>query len=258
MIRQLLHAIPLLLIGHAAANASAPSCAALAEQAAAAHGIPPNLLSAISTVETQHKGKPWPWTLNEGGKSLYFDSKREALRYLTDAVARGVKNIDVGCMQLNFRWHAAGFSSLEAMLDPKKNTDYAALFLVELKKRVGSWEEATKHYHSSDDTRGNSYRDKVVTAAMQSPADLADSSSGEGQLASESTVVMTEGGPIVVMGTDAAGKFESVLAKVEVALPVMRVSDNSDEMRGLEDLPPRLGHRWDELQRVRRALSGRP
>ena len=38
----------------------------------------------------------------------------------------GVTNIDVGCMQLNYRWHNKFFSNLSEMINPIKNVDYGA------------------------------------------------------------------------------------------------------------------------------------
>lgn len=258
MIKRILFATLFAVFEHGSANAAVPSCTAFAEQAAREHGIPANLLSAISIVETRHQGKPWPWTLNEGGKSFYFATKEEALRYLTDAVGRGVRNIDVGCMQLNFHWHAAGFSSLEAMLDPKKNTNYAALFLLELKRRVGSWEEATSHYHSSDEARGNTYSKKVVAATDQVFSDEPGGKMITSELSLRADIAAAEGGPIVQFEKDGMKKLDALLSRIQVSEPVVRRLDGSDDMRKFGELPPRLGRRWDELQRVRRALAGKP
>ncbi|MEY8882549.1 hypothetical protein [Donghicola sp. XS_ASV15] len=52
-----------------------------------------------------------------------------------DTMAGGTTSIDVGCMQVNYRWHGEGFSSLEDMFDPAANTAYAAEFLTRLKER---------------------------------------------------------------------------------------------------------------------------
>ena len=34
-----------------------------------------------------------------------------------------------GCMQINWRWHGSAFDGVSDMLDPVKNTRYAARFL---------------------------------------------------------------------------------------------------------------------------------
>lgn len=168
MFRALTFALALLLPGLAAAQ----DCARLAAEAGAEAGLPDGLLPAISLVEAgRGDGKggvaPWPWTLNEGGKGMYFDTREEALAYLKEAVDRGVTNIDVGCMQLNWKWHSAGFETPEDMIDPARNTRYAARFMVELYNRLESWDVAASAYHSTDPDRGRRYLAKVQ-AAQQS------------------------------------------------------------------------------------------
>lgn len=159
--------------------ASTPDCEALAARAAAERGLPEGLLPSIARVESgRGQGRlgrrAWPWTLNQGGKGMYFDTRAEALDYLRAAVARGVRNIDVGCMQINYRWHGAQFESLEAMMDPDANTRYAARFLGELQARHGSWEAATGYYHSLTPARARHYRGLVarVLGTMPSPSEM--------------------------------------------------------------------------------------
>ena len=146
-----------------------PDCARLAAAAGAAEGLPEGLLPAISLVETgkgdgQGGRMPWPWTLNQGGDSHYLDSAAEALAKLDDILATGTTNVDVGCMQLNWKWHSEAFASRADMLDPVQNTAYAARFLKELKNQLGSWELATAAYHSTDPDRGQAYVAKVSAA----------------------------------------------------------------------------------------------
>ena len=165
MLRALALSLALLLPGLAAAE----DCARLAAQAGAEAGLPEGLLPAISLVESgRGTGRggiaPWPWTLNQGGKGMYFDTREEALAYLKQAVAEGVTNIDVGCMQLNWKWHSAGFASPEDMIDPARNTRYAARFMVELYNRLGSWDVAAAAYHSTTPERGQRYLQKVLAA----------------------------------------------------------------------------------------------
>jgi len=53
-------------------------------------------------------------------------------------------------MQINVKYHGREFASLEAMLDPSKNVDYAGRFLKQLKSRFGSWSVAVARYHAGD------------------------------------------------------------------------------------------------------------
>lgn len=149
------------------ASGTVADCEALAARAGHEAGIPTGLLPAIARMESGHsfRGEPrraWPWTLNEGGQSHYFESQYEALTYLQSAIDRGVTNIDVGCMQINYRWHYDNFASLDAMLDPEGNTQYGAEFLAELNRRLGSWDHAVARYHSADASQGQSYQIAVA------------------------------------------------------------------------------------------------
>ena len=65
-------------------------------------------------------------------------------------------------MQLNYRWHANGFASTQEMLNPKRNIEYAAVFLVRLKKQHGTWYNAISYYHSSKPEYQRKYSRKVV------------------------------------------------------------------------------------------------
>lgn len=60
----------------------------------------------------------------------------------------GVRLIDLGCMQINHHFHGGKFSSVEAMIDPHANVDYATQFLRDLKQREGSWTMAVARYHA--------------------------------------------------------------------------------------------------------------
>ena len=141
-------------------------CEYLAKEAEVRHGLPENILLSISRVETGYQKvdgvrRAWPWTLNAGGDSAYFHTKDAALKSLKKRVKQGVTNIDIGCMQLNFRWHKKFFKNLSDMMSPEKNVDYGARFLNRLYKRHGSWEKAVKYYHSSKSKFNVKYYKKV-------------------------------------------------------------------------------------------------
>lgn len=155
-----------------ATTAEVVDCETLAIAAGRAEGLPEGLLPAIARVEsgrgTGDGGRrAWPWTLNEGGDGSFYAAKADAMEHLTAVVDTGSTNIDVGCMQLNYKWHHTAFPSLETMMDPVANTTYAARFVKELAKQLGSYEEATKAYHSFDPERGKAYLAKVVAAQAE-------------------------------------------------------------------------------------------
>ena len=55
------------------------------------------------------------------------------------------RNIDVGCMQINYKFHGHNFKNLNHILNPEENVKYAAEFLKKLFKRHKSWNEAISH-----------------------------------------------------------------------------------------------------------------
>lgn len=142
-------------------------CLTEARRAEAQHGIPKGLLQSISRVEAGRKTvtgefMPWAWTLNDRGEGLFFDSREAALRHLEEAVAAGDHSVDVGCMQVNTKWHMGGFHELADMLDPVQNADYAAGFLLDLHEAHQSWDDAVKHYHSAEPEKHMVYHRRVL------------------------------------------------------------------------------------------------
>lgn len=159
-------ALPLCLMAlPAPAYDLSEACDAAALHAAAAHGVPPQLMLAITRVETGRNRngalQPWPWTVNQGGEGHWFDSPTEAADHVQSAIAAGQSNIDVGCFQLNLRWHGGRFVSLDLMFDPEKNADQAARFLVENHQRKGNWVDAVAAYHSATPEHAEAYVQKV-------------------------------------------------------------------------------------------------
>lgn len=132
--------------------------------------IPQHLLGAISAVESgrRHPGtgeiSAWPWTVMAEGRGRYLPSRQAAIAEVEALRARGVRNIDVGCMQINLMYHPKAFSGLEEAFDPAANVAYAAAFLTRLRDEKGSWTKAIGHYHSATPMRSTAYRSKVFAA----------------------------------------------------------------------------------------------
>lgn len=155
--------------------AFAETCESLAHRIGASKGLPDGVLAAIARKESGYSprgdiAQAWPWTINEAGRSSYFESRPEAEAYLERALARGDTNIDIGCMQINYRWHGEAFASPSQMFEPSVNIAYAADFLTALYARLGSSEQAIAHYHSSLPDLGPQYAASVqsLVAAMGS------------------------------------------------------------------------------------------
>jgi len=128
--------------------------------------LPNNLLTSISLVESGIKKEnknfsSWPWTLNVEGKPIYFDTKEDVINYLEQN--RDKKSIDVGCMQINTKYHMSNFNSFAQMIEPEENVRYAAIFLAKLFKRHKSWNKAISRYHSSNPNKQRKYLKKVYS-----------------------------------------------------------------------------------------------
>jgi soluble lytic murein transglycosylase-like protein len=117
-------------------------------RAARVNDIPLNVLYAVGLTETGHKGALSPFDMNVDGRTVVSSSLSEALAKFGAERARGAQLIDIGCMQINHRWHAADFNSLTDMFDPARNVRYAANFLKELRQREGSWTLAVARYNA--------------------------------------------------------------------------------------------------------------
>lgn len=118
------------------------------ERAARKYNVPLGILYAVGLTETGRKNSLHPYALNVAGKAYFASSPREALAVIKRERNRGVKLIDVGCMQINIYYHLDKFPNLPSMLEPARNVDYAARFLSELKKSQSSWTMAVARYHA--------------------------------------------------------------------------------------------------------------
>lgn len=119
--------------------------------AADIYNIPAGILYSVGLTETGRKGTLHPHALNIEGKAVYADSAQHALRVFTRARLENKKLIDLGCMQINHYYHHDQFESVEDMLDPRQNVQYAAKFLARLKKRHQTWTMAVARYHAGPD-----------------------------------------------------------------------------------------------------------
>ncbi|HLO75694.1 MAG TPA: transglycosylase SLT domain-containing protein [Magnetospirillum sp.] len=164
----------LLLTGGGVANAMPPAlptqalCASETAKAELAYGIPSQLLDAISLVESGRYDPEskatlaWPWTVMAEGEGRYFPTKAEAVAEVKRLKARGVKNIDVGCMQVNLMYHGQSFGSLEEAFEPATNVGYAARFLKGLYASTNHWPTAASYYHSQTPSLAANYREKLM------------------------------------------------------------------------------------------------
>ncbi len=146
------------------------ACASQVIEAERKAGLPPYLLNAIAKVESGRWSPgsqavlAWPWTVMAEGRGRFLPSRAAAVAEVEALRARGVTNIDVGCMQINLRYHSKAFDSLETAFEPRRNVAYAAAYLGRLKAEAGSWTVAIGRYHSRTPRLSGAYRLKVFRA----------------------------------------------------------------------------------------------
>lgn len=185
MMVRLFSPLLMLLPNMALASGAGQSCDSAALHSAEAYGVPPQIMLAITRVESgKPKGdalQPWPWTVNLQGEGHWFDSAQEARDFAQSAIETGVTNLDIGCFQLNWRWHGDKFSSIDEMFDPETNADHAARFLVENRDRTGNWVDAVAAYHSASPDLAEAYIEKIegVLQGFADAGQLPDQTSDE-------------------------------------------------------------------------------
>lgn len=146
-VRTAVFTFSLVAAGAAQADGVTP-CEAQITQAAQRYDIPVAVFYAVGLLETGGRNGLRPYTMNIEGRSSFNDSLPEALSVFEAARKRGARLIDVGCMQINYRWHGDRFASVTEMFDPAHNVDYAARFLRELKTREKTWTLAVARYNA--------------------------------------------------------------------------------------------------------------
>ncbi len=193
---RLLMLLTLLVVGSPLAADTDPSvlCAQAAKAASDRSGVPYEVLLVISVVETGRNQRPWPWTVNLGGDGHWLDSAAEAEALVSEALDRGLTNIDLGCFQLNYRWHASAFSSIADMLDPERNAQYAAEYIGQHYSRTGDWALAAAAYHSATPEYADRYRARYEATL----AELGNSDPPEGPPNMEDRV---NGFPLLLAGS---------------------------------------------------------
>lgn len=170
-------------VSHAAANSAEISglCDLAAKTASKARSVPYDVLQSISRAETGRASgaelRPWPWTVNMEGTGKWFQNEDDARAYVFKHFKRGARSFDIGCFQINYKWHGSAFRSVDEMFDPLQNAHYAAGFLAELYQEYGDWSAAAGAYHSRTPAFATPYAkrfDKIrnTIATDQSPDTL--------------------------------------------------------------------------------------
>lgn len=137
-------------------------------QVAQLKGIPADIFYAIALAESGRQlgaaqpRRPWPWTLNIHGEGLYFNDRHSAWRAVMSALAKQQTLVDIGPMQVNWRYHQHRLVDPWQALDPHRNLLVAAEILLRCYKRSSDWWQAVGCYHSpANSQRALRYRERV-------------------------------------------------------------------------------------------------
>lgn len=112
--------------------------------------------------------KPWLLRLDypDSSQRLFFGSRKDAVAALeqtkSNAGLLGItrpsdweirrldtRSVDIGMMQINWKFHGRHFDSLSQLFEPEVNVNYAAKYLNQLLKEHHSIEQAVAFYHSN-------------------------------------------------------------------------------------------------------------
>jgi soluble lytic murein transglycosylase-like protein len=137
-------------------------CRKYIEEAARETGVLPEILWAVAKTESNYGKGAWPWTIDVQGKAHYFMNKSIAIHFLKSLPKKQLGYVDIGCMQLNAKYHGKAFTSLSKMMNPRLNVMYGAYFLKELYNEKGQWAKAVASYHSRNWMRGRPYAQHVA------------------------------------------------------------------------------------------------
>ena len=168
--------LAIVLMALSALLVSAPSVRATSvvpagfQRVAADHGIPSDVFYAVALAESgkriEHlrELRPWPWTLNVHGDGRFYPSRRAATLALREALATGRRSVDIGLMQVNWRYHQKALGELDEALAPYRNLRVAAAILTTCYKSRRDWWAAVGCYHAPNNPhRAERYRERVRT-----------------------------------------------------------------------------------------------
>jgi hypothetical protein len=155
----------------ALASAAPSASASVWQDVAREHGLDPLLLYAVALKESRKlwgdgRVRPWPWALHArrlGGGRL-FDSREEALAHLEALTGADAKaNVDVGLLQVNWRWHREAVATPADLLDPQTNLRVGAAILRRaIAASDGDIRLGLARYHNRRLAKGLPYADDVL------------------------------------------------------------------------------------------------
>lgn len=123
------------------------------QQIAKLYQIPASVLYAVALTESGKTiqasvFRPWPWTLNVAGQPKRFKTFQAACAEILHQLRHGRQSIDIGLMQLNWRWHRQRLKHPCQALKPYTNLHHGAALLKTAYAVKHDWPDATGYYHS--------------------------------------------------------------------------------------------------------------
>jgi hypothetical protein len=167
--------VALMLIGGPSAGWSAEAVPSGYRLIAAERVMPATLLYAVALTEsgravnnTEGVRRPWPWTLNVAGSGYVYATRLEAWQALRDWLAQGQQSIDIGLMQVNWRYHQARLGEPWQALEPYHNLRVGAGILQACYATAHDWWASVGCYHApSHPARAARYRRRVESQWRQ-------------------------------------------------------------------------------------------
>ena len=135
---------------------------------AAEGAIPDTIFYAVALAESGRSinaygvRRPWPWTLNVAGDGYYYSTRIEAWQALRDWLKKGKRSIDIGLMQINWRYHKGRLGDPWQALDPYHNLRVGAGILQDCYATEHDWWASVGCYHApANPEHASRYRRRV-------------------------------------------------------------------------------------------------
>ena len=134
------------------------------------YGVPVALFYAVAltesgqSIESKSRRRPWPWTLNIAGEAHYFKTRWQAWLALELSLRSGQESVDIGLMQVNWRFHEERLGTSWLALEPHHNLAVGAEILRNCYAKRRDWWASVGCYHApSDSDRARRYQARVAT-----------------------------------------------------------------------------------------------
>ena len=134
------------------------------QRVALEYSVPADVFYSIALAESGHTTQDfgfnvWPWALNINRESLYPESKAAAVLLIEHAISQGSDQIDVGLMQVSWRFHKTTFQSNAVYaLDVGANIRAGAKIFSEFLTQADDVWQAVGFYNAGASTRASSLK----------------------------------------------------------------------------------------------------